>query len=251
MLTLCRPGDHRRDRRPVLRSIVSLLSPLVPIWDLFTSDNYEVIFSYPVYLRSIANTIQIAIAGGIIGTALIALVVLVSTRSPFRFSRQLEYLAMAPRAVPGVVAGIGIFYAAALFAPLGWLRNTIWILVVAYVMRYIPAGFGAIAPALAQISQDLDRSARTVGADWWRTSTLDPAAADPAGAVLLLRAALHPLLQGIRDRGVPVRAGQRGDRHDHAAVLAERRQRPRLRAGDDPGRADLPVRLHRAPDRWE
>lgn len=154
-----------------LRSIVSLLSPLLPIWDLFTWDNYEVIFSYPVYLRSITNTIQIAFAGGIIGTALIALVVLVSTRSPFRFSRQLEYLAMAPRAVPGVVAGIGILYAAALFAPLGWLRNTIWILVAAYVMRYIPAGFGAIAPALAQISQDLDRSARTVGADWWRTST--------------------------------------------------------------------------------
>ena len=58
----------------------------------------------------------------------------------------------------------------AMFVPLGWLRNTIWILVAAYVMRYIPAGFGAIAPALGQISQDLDRGARTVGADWWRTS---------------------------------------------------------------------------------
>ena len=77
---------------------------------------------------------------------------------------------MAPRAVPGIIAGIGILYAAAMFGPLGWLRNTIWILVAAYVMRYIPAGFGAVAPALGQISQDLDRGARTVGADWWRTS---------------------------------------------------------------------------------
>lgn len=153
-----------------LRSVVSLLSPLLPIWDLFTWENYEIIVQYPVYLRSITNTIQISIAAGLIGTAFIALVVLVSTRSPFRLSRQLEYVAMAPRAVPGIIAGIGILYAAAMFGPLGWLRNTIWILVAAYVMRYIPAGFGAIAPALGQISQDLDRGARTVGADWWRTS---------------------------------------------------------------------------------
>jgi iron(III) transport system permease protein len=153
-----------------LRSIVSLLSPLVPIWDLFSWDNYQVIVLYPVYLRSIGNTIQISIAAGIIGTALVALIVLVSTRSPYRFARRLEYIAMTPRAVPGIIAGIGILYAAAIFAPLGWLRNTIWILVAAYVMRFIPAGFGAIAPSLAQISHDLDRGARTVGADWWRTS---------------------------------------------------------------------------------
>ncbi len=153
-----------------LRSVVSLLSPLLPIWDLFTWENYQIIVEYPVYLRSIFNTIQISIAAGLIGTAFVALVVLVSTRSPFRWSRQLEYIAMAPRAVPGIIAGIGILYAAAMFGPLGWLRNTIWILVAAYVMRYIPAGFGAIAPALGQISQDLDRGARTVGADWWRTS---------------------------------------------------------------------------------
>ena len=153
-----------------LRSAVTLLSPLLPIWDLFTWENYEIILSYPVYLRSIANTIQIAFGAGIIGTALVALVVLVSNRSPFPHARRLEYIAMAPRAVPGIIAGIGILYAAAIFAPLGWLRNTIWILVAAYVMRYIPAGFGAIAPSLAQISQDLDRGARTVGADWWRTA---------------------------------------------------------------------------------
>lgn len=153
-----------------LRSFVSLLTPLLPIWDLFTWENYEIIVQYPVYLRSIGNTIQISIAAGLIGTAFISLIVLVSTRSPFPFARRLEYVAMAPRAVPGIIAGIGILYAAAMFGPLGWLRNTIWILVAAYVMRYIPAGFGAIAPALGQISQDLDRGARTVGADWWRTS---------------------------------------------------------------------------------
>jgi iron(III) transport system permease protein len=121
-------------------------------------------------MRSIWNTILISVIGGVVGTALITLIALVATRSEFPFKRQLEYLAISPRAIPGIIAGIGIFYAMSYFPPLGWLRNTIWLLVIAYIMRYLPTGFGAIAPALSQISADLDRSARTVGADWWRTS---------------------------------------------------------------------------------
>ena len=42
---------------------------------------------------------------------------------------------------------------------MGWLRNTIWILIIAYTMRYIPTGFGAIIPGLLQLDRDLDRSA--------------------------------------------------------------------------------------------
>lgn len=154
----------------VLRSMTVLLTPLMPIWDLFTWGNYQMIAGYEVYVRSIKNTILISVIGGVLGTVLITLIALVATRSEFRFKRQLEYLAISPRAIPGIIAGIGIFYAMSYFPPLGWLRNTIWLLVIAYIMRYLPTGFGAIAPALSQISADLDRSARTVGADWWRTS---------------------------------------------------------------------------------
>jgi iron(III) transport system permease protein len=153
-----------------LRSVTSLLTPLMPIWDLFSLANYQVIAAYPVYVRSIWNTIAISTVGGLLGTLLIAMVALVANRSDFRLARQLEYVAVSPRAIPGLIAGIGIFYAMSLFPPLGWLRNTIWLLVIAYMMRYLPAGFGAVAPALAQIGAELDRSARTVGADWWRTS---------------------------------------------------------------------------------
>ena len=153
-----------------LRSFTVVLTPLMPIWAVLTLGNYDMIASYPVYVRSIYNTILISVIGGVLGTILITLIALVANRSEFRYRRGLEYLSMAPRAIPGFIAGIGIFYALALFPPLGWLRNTIWILVIAYIMRYIPTGLGAITPALSQISADLDRSARTVGADWWRTS---------------------------------------------------------------------------------
>jgi len=62
------------------------------------------------------------------------------------------------------LVGIGAFYAIALLPFLGPLRNTIVILMVVFVMRYIPSGYGAIAPILLQVGKDLDRASRTVGA---------------------------------------------------------------------------------------
>lgn len=153
----------------LLRAFTSFLTPLIPIWELFTWDNVVLIFSYPAYVRSITNSIQIALLGGILATLFIAMISLVTHRSTFRYRRSLEFLALYPRAMPGIIVGIGFFWAMVLVQPLGLLRNTIWGLILAFSMRYIPTGFGAITPMLMRLGPELDRAARTVGADWWTT----------------------------------------------------------------------------------
>jgi iron(III) transport system permease protein len=153
----------------VLRAFTSFLSPMVPVTEVLTTAHFETVLSSPAYLRSIANTLGIAVFGGFVATIFVALVGLVVHRSEFRFRRALEFVATYPRAVPGLVVGLGFLWAMILLPPVGWLHNTIWILVLAYAMRYLPTGFGAIAPMLLQIGRDLDRSSRTVGADWWTT----------------------------------------------------------------------------------
>jgi iron(III) transport system permease protein len=154
----------------LMRAFTSFVSPFIPPWELLTLEHVTMIFAYPTFRRSIVNTIIIASIGGLIATVYVIGIALVTHRSEFRFRRALEFLALYPRAVPGIIVGIGFFYAAILLPPMGWLRNTIWILVLAYTMRYIPTGFGAVVPSLLQLDRDLDRSARTVGADWWTTS---------------------------------------------------------------------------------
>lgn len=151
----------------ILRAFTTLLSPLVPLEDVLTLSNFEALFSEPVYARSVWNSLTVSTVAGTLGTVLIALIALVVHRSGFRFREVLHYVALFPRAVPGVVAGIGFFYAVAALPDLGGIRNTIWILVLAFIMRYIPTGFGALAPMLMQVSQDLDKAARVIGADWW------------------------------------------------------------------------------------
>jgi len=154
-----------------LRSSVSILTPLVPFWRLMTTANFDLIFSSTTYVRSILNSVLISLIGGIVGTFFVAVITLVARRSEFRFARALEYVALFPRALPGIIAGLGFFYAAVWLPGLDLIRGTIWILMIAFILRYIPVGFGAIAPALAQVGDELDRGARVSGADWWTTVT--------------------------------------------------------------------------------
>jgi iron(III) transport system permease protein len=154
----------------VLRAFTAFLSPMIPLTEVLTIGNFAQIFDYPVYSRAVWNSFVVSLVGGAIATALIGLIAIIVHRSEFRFRGALQYLALFPRAVPGVVAGIGFFYAFALLPGLGFLRNSIWILVIAFTMRFIPAGIGAVAPMLLQVSHDLDRAARVQGADWWTTS---------------------------------------------------------------------------------
>lgn len=152
-----------------LRAFTTFLTPLLAPWELFTFDNFNLIFEYEAYRRSISNSIIVASLGAAIAVAFVALVTIVIHRSGFRFRKGLELAALYPRAVPGIVAGIGFFWGMLLFPFLGPLHGTIWILILAFVMRTIPTAFGAISPALMQLSKDLDQGARSVGADWWTT----------------------------------------------------------------------------------
>ncbi|HXZ49546.1 MAG TPA: iron ABC transporter permease [Usitatibacter sp.] len=153
-----------------LRGVTSFLTPLVPLWEVWTTQHLRMIVSSESYVRSVVNSVAISLFGGALATALVALVAIVTQRSPFRHARALEFVALYPRAVPGLVVGLGFLWAMIVFPPLGVLHNTIAILVIAFTMRYLPTGLGAVSPALLQVSPELDRAARVSGADWWTTS---------------------------------------------------------------------------------
>ncbi len=129
------------------------------------------IFGQATYVRSIVNSVLVALIGGFLASIFITILTIVIQRSSFKGRGVLEHIALFPRAVPGLLVGIGAFYAVAYLPFLGPLRGTIWILVLVFTVRYIPSGYGAIAPSLMQIGPDLDRASRSVGADWWKTST--------------------------------------------------------------------------------
>ncbi len=90
--------------------------------------------------------------------------------SDFPARRPLTYLALYPRAIPGIIVGIGFLWTFLLIPGLGAIRNTVFGLTLAFIARYIPYGFGAVSPALLRIGEELDRAARVVGAGWTTTA---------------------------------------------------------------------------------
>lgn len=154
----------------VLRSATSMISPYMPVSELLTLENYKALVAFPEYIRSIVNTALVAIIGGALGTVLVAAAAVVSFRSDWALRKPLQFIALYPRAVPGLLVGIGVFWAVAWIPGLQVIQNTIWILIFAVLMRHFPTGLGAVTPSLHQISQDLDRSARVSGATWLTTT---------------------------------------------------------------------------------
>ncbi|MEV0385541.1 iron ABC transporter permease [Nonomuraea sp. NPDC050643] len=155
----------------VFRSFTQVFTPLQSPFRTLTGDNYERVFTYPVYVQSIVNSLLVAAIGAVLVSVLSLLAVMVARRSTFRFARAVEYLALAPQAMPGIIVGIGLFWALA-FAGLGSLiQGTLWALIIGFGLRALPSGFGSISPSVMQIGRELDDAARVSGADWLRTFT--------------------------------------------------------------------------------
>ncbi|MBA2384574.1 MAG: iron ABC transporter permease, partial [Actinobacteria bacterium] len=110
-----------------LMSFVVVLTPLVPPWELLTSSHWQVLLDDDTFRRSITNSAIIAVVGAVGTTAFVALATLVAHRSGFRFRRTLPFLMLYPRATPGIIIGIGFFWAYLLTGAFGdYMRGSIW-----------------------------------------------------------------------------------------------------------------------------
>lgn len=154
-----------------LMSFVVVLTPLVPPWELLTSAHWRVLLDDDTFRRSIQNSAIIAVVGAVATTAFVALATLVAHRSGFRFRRTLPFLMLYPRATPGIIIGIGFFWAYLLTGALGdYMRGSIWGIMLAFCVRNLPLAYIVMYPTLARIGEELDRAGRAAGAGWWRTS---------------------------------------------------------------------------------
>jgi len=173
----------------VLRSVTQVLSPFVPLEKSLTLGNFEQILNTPSYMSSIRTSLSVALVGAAIATALAVSIGLVAYRSDFRLRKPLDFLSLTPRALPAIVVSIGVFWAMFIFPLIGPLRGTMWILVFAFTIRFLPLGIGVVVPAFIGVHRDLDSAARMAGASWIRSTvamTLRLSSPAVAGAYIVL-----------------------------------------------------------------
>lgn len=135
--------------------------PLIP--ENFTLANYIKVFSSSGTMSSIQNSLFVSIAAGIICMFLGTLVAYVVQKIKPRGKGILEVLSVLPYSIPGTVLAIGVILAWS--GSLGInLYNTIWIILVAYLARYMSFSMKTSSAALLQVHPSLEEAARTCGA---------------------------------------------------------------------------------------
>lgn len=135
--------------------------PLIPA--NFTLNNYIKVFSASGTLDAIKNSLFLSISAGIVSMLLGTLIAYVVQKIKPRGTGALELLSVLPYSIPGTVLAIGVILAWS--GNLGVnLYNTIWIILVAYIARYLSFSMKSSSAALLQVHPSLEEAARTCGA---------------------------------------------------------------------------------------
>ena len=115
-------------------------------------------------MRGILNSFRLATAAALIAVLIGAAIAYIDVRTDLRGRRLLDYLAILPLGLPGTVMAVGILLA--FIRPPFSIYGTIWILLVAYVARFIPLATRSANATFRQIDPSLEEAARITGAGW-------------------------------------------------------------------------------------
>lgn len=123
---------------------------------------YRNVFTYPEIGTAIWNSVLLSLVSAtLIMLASSALCfIVVRTRLPGRWL--IDNLASLPLVYPGLVLGLAIMVCY-LILPIG-VYGTLWIMLIAYVTRFLPYGMRYNSAALLQVHKELEESAAMSGA---------------------------------------------------------------------------------------
>ena len=135
--------------------------PLTP--ENFTLDNYIKVFASSGTFDSIKNSLIVSLAAGVICMFLGTLIAYVVQKIKPKGKGILEVLSVLPYSIPGTVLAIGVILAWS--GALGVnLYNTLWIILVAYMARYLSFSMKTSSAPLLQVHPSLEEAARACGA---------------------------------------------------------------------------------------
>ncbi|MDR3361600.1 MAG: iron ABC transporter permease [Desulfovibrio sp.] len=132
-------------------------------------DNYKfILFDYKTTKDAIWNSVSLGLSAAVITMFAGVMISYVIVKMKVRGKGVLEFLGMLPFSVPGSVIALGVI--------LAWsgkfginLYNSVWIILVAYIARYMAFSLKANSAALEQVHDSLIEAARACGATMWQS----------------------------------------------------------------------------------
>ncbi len=133
----------------------------------YTLGNFELALSHDLTVSAIANSLRFASIATLIDLVLGVAIAYVVVRSKVAGRQVLDFLAMLPLAVPGLVLAFGYLAMAQdgkFFSFLNPTRDPTILLIIAYSVRRLPYVVRSAAAGFQQTSETLEEAAQNLGA---------------------------------------------------------------------------------------
>ncbi|HWH77420.1 MAG TPA: ABC transporter permease subunit, partial [Candidatus Binatus sp.] len=135
-------------------------------FELLTLNNYVTAFNDSGVIRSIMNSMTVSISAATAAIIITFFAAWLIVRASIKGRWILDQMSMLPLVFPGIVMGIAILKMY-LYLPIP-VYGTIWILVLAFIARYLPYGIRFSHSALLSLHKELEEGALASGASWFQ-----------------------------------------------------------------------------------
>lgn len=169
--------------------VVPFVAFVIPVYSLFTrftpSERTPLVVSD--LLGATANTLLVAAGGAFLALVICLPIGILAARYRGPVVTTIEAAGFTGHALPGVVIGLAFIYFALRVA--NPLYHTVWLLVLAYAVMFLPKAIGATRSSIEQAPPTLTETARSLGRGpivaWWTTTGRIATPGIAAGALLV------------------------------------------------------------------
>ena len=159
----------------LLPLLVLLLVALLPYyhvptwrtWHNLTLDHFRYVWATSRVHRAFINSLFLALAGATVCMLLASLASYITVRTKIVGRSLIDGLVFIPWAFPGTAMALGLLWAYVDF-PIP-IYGTIWIILIAYVTRFLPYGLRAVSSTIIQVHKELEEASVVCGAGFLAT----------------------------------------------------------------------------------
>lgn len=140
----------------------------VPSWAALRNlsfKSYESVLNHPGVGTAVWNSFWLAIASATAVMLLTAVMCWIVHRTKMPGRWLLDNVASVPLVLPGLVMGLSIMVCYLTIG--GGIYGTVWILLIAYMTRFMPYGMRYNSTSMLQLHRELEESAAMSGASWF------------------------------------------------------------------------------------
>ncbi|HEY3152876.1 MAG TPA: iron ABC transporter permease [Candidatus Binatia bacterium] len=159
----------------ILPVFVLLWSSFIPYYGVpsrelaakMTLANYQYIINYPLAWTAFKNSFYLSVGSATLVMLLTSVIAWITVKTKLPGRGFLDTVTFIPIAMPGIVLGVSLIWVY-LTLPIP-IYGTIWVLLLAYITKFMPYGIRAASASMIQINKELEEASLTAGGTWFQT----------------------------------------------------------------------------------